>query len=404
MVTPQPGSNAPAFDSPLSPMSSSMPDRMVMPDTWSGIHPFQVFDFNISQQQATKHAYRYDFVWGTGKPDAWKTGNAAIVTSWYAPFDGDFTLKHNLNWWLANHPSWVLYKCDGKRLASLDGLKNVPLDISNPAVVRWQMATYAPAIENQGYDALAEDLVSLGNSTGGCGVHDDGKWIAKFSGQKVDPAWSMAVLKWHAYAYSYLHGLSRPIMIAVNAVPESQAVGDPSEQKLISHVDVIDDESSFTNYGTGYASSQKVGQTIAWMKYAQNHGRAWIVDDKWDSNQLSQQQFDWGLGTYLLGKYHAASVFIDHLPGYGQEYWVSQYNAKVGSPCADAYPDPNDAGLTYRKYTGAFIAVNADTKSSYTIDLPQPSYTDVWGNTVTSPLTLTPDDSAVLLTTANGCQ
>jgi len=404
MVTPQ--ASAPsqfnAIPSHFDNRSMIGPSGRSMADTWSGIHPFQVFDFNITQQQAQQDAYRYGFVWGTGKPAAWKSGNSSIMTSWYAPFDGDFSLKHNLSWWLANHPSWVLYKCDGKRLASLDGLKNVPLDISNPNVVRWQMATYAPGMESAGYDALAEDLVSLNNATGGCGVYVNHVWTPRFTGQKIDPAWTAATLAWHAYAYKYLHGLSRPLMVAVNNVPESQPFGDLDQQNLISHVDIIDDESSFTNYGTGYASSQKVGLILQWMKYAQGQGVAYIVDDKWNTNKLTQQQFAWGLATYMLGKYHNAEVFIDHLPGYGQEYWVKQYNAKVGSPCADMYPDPNDNGVLYRKFSTAFVVVNSSSTQGYTVNLPQPSYTDIWGNTVTSPLHLAPDASEILLTT-NGC-
>jgi len=382
--------------------TSIQPSGRSMTDTWSSIHTFQVFDFNIDQQQAQQDAYRYDFVWGSGKPAAWKSGNSALMTSWYAPFDGDFSLKHDLSWWLANHRSWVLYKCDGQKLASLDGLKNVPLDISNPAVVRWQMATYAPGMENANYDGLAEDLVSLNNATGGCGVYVNGQWTQRFTGEKVDPAWSKAVLAWHAYAYNYLHGLSRPLLVAVNNVPESQPIGDADEQQLIKHVDIIDDESSFTNYGTGYASSQKVGQILAWMKYVQNQGVAYIVDDKWNVSKLNEQQFDWGLSTYMLGKYHYASVFIDHLPGYGQEYWVKQYKAKIGSPCADFYPDPNDNGVLYRKFSNAFVVVNSSATQSFSVNLPKASYTDIWGNTVTSPLHLSTDDSEVLLTT-NGC-
>ena len=395
MVTPQAAPPA-QFGASIQPSGKSMVE------TWSGIHLFQVFDFNISQQQAQQDAYRYDFVWGTGKPAAWKSGNPSIVTSWYAPFDGDFSLKHNLNWWLANHPNWVLYQCDGKKLANLDGLKNIPLDISNPAVVRWQMATYAPQIEAN-YDALAEDLVGLDNSTYGCGVYVNGKWTPRFSGQKVDPAWTQAVLAWHAYAFKYLHGLSKPLLVAVNTVPESRPFGDSAEQSLLSHVDIVDDESSFTDYGNSYAGAQKVSLILQWMKYAQSQGIAYIVDDKWNTNKLSEQQFDWGLATYMLGKYHKAALFIDHSPGYGQEYWVKQYKSKVGSPCGDAYPDPNYADVTYRKFTSAFVVVNASASQSATVTLPQNSYVDIWGHTVNSPLQLSPDDAEVLLTQANGC-
>jgi hypothetical protein len=374
-----------------------------MGDTWSNIHAFQVFDGGIPTSQAKADAYRYGFVWGTSKPAAWKSGNSKIVTSWYAPFDGDFTTWHNLSWWQRNHPSWVLYKCNKQTPAGMDGLKNVPLDISNPAVVRWQMQTYAPVMEAGGYDALAEDLVGLNNANGGCGVFINGVWHQRFTGQIIDDVWSQAVLAWHRYAYAYLHSLSRPLQIAVNHVPENRSFGDPEEIALLGTIDFMDDESSFTNYGYGYANTQKVQLTVQWMKFVQSLKKPWIVDEKWNTHTISRQQFDWALGTYLLGKYHYASVFIDHLPGYGYEYWYSQYSASIGAPCGDMYADLTHAGVFYRKYTGAYVVVNTSATSTYSVSLPKPSYKSLYGNTITSPMTIPADDGEVLLTTQNGC-
>jgi len=377
-------------------------DMQGQADTSSGIHAFQVFDWGISESQATADAHRYEFVWGTSKPAAWKAGNSKIITSWYAPFDGDFTTKNGLAWWKATHPDWILYRCDRKRLAGLGGLSNIPLDISNPAVVRWQMHTYVPGIEAAGYDALAEDLVGLNNPNGGCGVFINGRWVQRFSGQKNDDKWSQAVIAWHQYAYAYLHGLKRPIMIAVNHVPENRPYGDPEEKALLEKVDFEDDESSFTDYGNGFAASDKFLRIVQWMTYFQGLGKPYLIDDKWNTQRLTTRQFDWSVATYLMGKHHHASVFIDHLPGYGHEYWYPQYGATVGSPCSDMQADPLHAGVYTRKYTGAFVIVNSSSTSSYIVVLPRLSYTSIDGFTITSPLKMAPDDSQVLLT-SNGC-
>lgn len=372
-------------------------------DTWVGIHAFQVFDYGISGQQATQDAHRYEAVWGTGQPHAWKQGNKTIVTSWYAPFDGDFSMSHDLTWWKNNHPDWVLYKCDRHTPAGLGGLPNVALDISNPSVVKWQMQTYAPVIEDGGYDALAEDLVGLDNPNGGCGVFSGGVWHQRFSGQKVDKAWTDAVLAWHRYAFAYLHGLSRPIKIGVNNVPENRQYGDPAQVDLLNHVDFVDDESSFTDYGTGYAEAKKFALIIQWMKYIQSLGEPYLVDDKWNTQTLSTRQLDWALATYLMGKDHHASLFVDHLPGYGFEYWHSQYSASIGSPCEDMNADQSHADVYYRKFTGGFVVVNASADNSYSLKLPRQSYKSIDGGSVTSPLNLGPDDAKALLTN-NGCQ
>lgn len=408
MVASQPGPAIPSSPNSVTASVAQQPSLQASPnqsmgDTWTGIHAFQVFDYGISYSQAQNDAHRYNVVWGPGKVSAWKNGNPNIIAAWYAPFDGDFTTHHDLTWWKANHPDWVLYRCNKTQLASLDGLKNIPLDISNPAVVKWQLSTYVPGVQSQGFNALAMDLVGLNNSTYGCGVWVKGVWHQKFTGQQVDPTWTAAVIGWHVYAYKWLHALSNPMKLGVNHVPESRPWNDPSELALINAYDFVDDERSFTNYGNSYASTQEVSLTLQWMKYIQNLGKWWIDDDKWNTQGISHQQFGWALGTYLLGKDHYASVWIDHLPGYGYEYWYSYYNAGIGHPCADAYADPKHAGVYYRKYTNAFVVVNTSASGGYKITLPYSSYTSIYGGTVTSPVSVGPDNAEILLTNQNGC-
>jgi hypothetical protein len=363
-----------------------------------------VFDGDIPPGQAQQDAYRYDAVWGTGQPTVWKSGNPHIVTGYYAPFDGDFDPTKTLTWWKYHHPSWILYKCDEKTPAKLSGLVNVPLDISNPNVVAWQMQTYAPTIEAHEYSGLDVDLVGLQNMGGGCGVFvKKGVWQQKFTGQEDDDAWAQAVLAWFHYAYPYLHGLPRPLSLGANNVPELRPLGDPEEVDLVNHMDLMDDESAFTYYGNSYASAPTVALIVGWMKYTQSIGKAWVVDDKWNTSSLTQQQLGWSISTYLLGKYHSSALFTDHLPGYGHEYWFSQYLSEVGSPCADAYVVGKDAGLYFRKYTQSLVVTNATVNKTYTVPLPHAAYVDIFGSPITSPMTVTPDTADVLLTTS-GCK
>jgi hypothetical protein len=394
-------------DAPLMLREGTNPDLVgpgkgLVPDTWSNIHAFQVFDGDIPPGQAQSDASRYDAVWGSDEPSAWKAGNPRIVTGYYAPFDGDFHMN-SLEWWKSHHPSWVLYKCDKTTPAWPSGLMNVPLDISNPATVAWQMATYGPTIEADGYTGLDVDLVDLNNADGGCGVWINGVWKPRFTGQFKDASWTAAVLDWLHYAYAYLHGLPRPLYLGVNNVPEARPLGDPSQIDLINHTDLIDDEQSFTMYGNGYASSADVSLIVGWMKYTQGLGKAWVVDDKFNVNTLSDQQLGWAISTYLLGKYHSAALFADHLPGYGYQYWHPQYLSEIGSPCGDAYGYAHDNGLYLRKYTAALIVSNASVNTTYKFTLPKSSYVDIFGNKITSPMSILPDDGDVLLTTS-GCK
>ncbi len=396
---------APVSVAPLATFAPMMPGPGPgeIPDTWTGIHAFQVFDGRISRTKAIHDASHYDLVWGTDQPTAWKTGNPRIITSYYAPFDGDFSTQHKLGWWQQNHPDWILYKCDEKTPAWPSGLPNVPLDISNPAVVAWQMSTYAPVMESGAYGGLAADLVGLQNASGGCGVFVNGVWTQRFSGQPDDDAWAQAVLAWMRTAYQQLHAQPRPLALAVNHVPEARPFGDPEEMDLLAHIDVNDDESSFTDYGNGYASNARVSAILQYMKYVQGLGKAYVVDDKWNTVNITEHQLGWSLATYMLGKYHASSVWIDHLPGYGYEYWYPEYDAAVGSPCGDYVADQSHPGVFTRKYTLAYVVVNATVNKTYSLTLPKPQYTSIFGKVVNSPLKAGPDFGTVLLTT-KGCR
>jgi len=378
------------------------PPPGLIPETWTGIHNFQVFDTRISPSQATQDAYRYDLVWGTNQPAAWKAGNPAIVTMFYGPFDADFTRTNKIGWWLSHHADWILYRCDEKTPAWPGGLHNVPLDISNPLVVQWQMQTYAPVMESEGDDGLAADLVGLSNDSGGCGVFVNGVWPPRFTGQKDDDAWAQAVLKWMAAAATALHSQERPLALGINHVPESRTFGDPEEMTLLNEIDFDDDESSFTNYGNNYVTSQQVAKILQYMSYLQGLDKPFIVDDKWNTKTVDDQQLGWSIATYLLGKDHFSTLFTDHQPGYGYEYWYPQYAAAVGSPCGPAIADPIHKGVYTRMYDGSYVLVNASATVSYTLTLPKPSYQSIFGGRVTSPVTIGPDTGDVLLTT-HGC-
>ena len=71
------------------------------------------------------------------------------------------------------------------------------------------------------------------------------------------------------------------------------------------------------------------------------------------------------------------------------------------------YGGPNDPHyqgekIYLRKYTDSLAIVNVSPTDTYKITLPKPSYTNIEGGTVYSPLRVKPNTGYVLLTT-NGC-
>ena len=370
---------------------------------------FQPFDGYIPGWQATQDASRYTLTWGTDKPNAWIQGNHRINGTYYMAYDTDADvtafgdLGHSLGWWQqSSHPDWVLYKCDQRTPAWVGGLPdNVPLDISNPQVVQYQMALVSPYMMANGYNSFAADVMSLTNGQGGCGVwtHNHTVWVKKFSGQQVDPKWAAATQYWAAYAQWYLHSLPLPIPFLANA-PNWAPPGDQAQKELISHLDGFQDEGGFTAFGNHLINDAGFRLKIWWAQYIQAQGKAFLVTDLWKGAEPNPVQRDFAIATYLMGKYHQAAMVTAQYGSYGVEHYWPEYDSAIGSPCADMYATQ---GVYFRKNTSSLVIVNTST-SAVDVTLPHPasSYTDIEGRPIHQPLSVEPDDGWVLLT-QNGC-
>jgi hypothetical protein len=411
---------------------TSPPQSKFLDDSWVGIHAFQPFDdFDnkniIPQSQAEADGPLYDAVWGsnsTAMVEAWKTHNPTIRTSIYFPLGTDLLgnqfgdLGHRIGWWVKNYPSWVLYECDEKTVAYVPGIPEVPLDISNPDVVNYLLTTAGKRAENIGYTALSLDFVGPDNPTGGqnggtrgCGVwttngQGQQQWVQKFSGQKVDSAWSNAVLAYLAAADAYLHGLPRPLALWGNNVTSGAAPGDSFETQAVADLDIVNDENGFASYGK-YADDAEFNNLVYWATDAQSQGKGFMIAALFPNDPLNDAQIEYAIAGYLMLKEQAATMDAFSYGTYGTEEFRQAYNAAIGSPCGPMYGGPKYEGLGqyvyYRQYTGGIALINDKSAQSYTVDLPQASYTDaVTGATVNSPLQVGPDTGYVLLNAA-GC-
>ena len=113
-----------------------------------------------------------------------------MATSSYIPYGWAPNGSESLAWWQQIHPSWVLYKCDRATPAWYTRLvgRNVPLDVTNPAVVRWQVDTYARPAAADGFNVIAADMFVLDNPFHACGVFEaPGKWKQLYPGAPTPP-------------------------------------------------------------------------------------------------------------------------------------------------------------------------------------------------------------------------
>jgi hypothetical protein len=434
-VLPQPPDTSEGAKRRPYPMQTFAPNAFLM-NTSEGIHALQVFDqFSsriITADQGIADGRRYASVWGVRSPhmaSSWHTNNAQLNTLLYTPYDTDATgsgLDQPTEWWLAFHPNWILYECDQKTIAYVGGLPGVPLDISNPAVARYQAGLLGSFAEDHGYDGVAADIVSLKNNTGGsksgrggCGVwtHHHSIWVAKFSGEAVDAKWATATENWVSSMHRLLHDRAvfpRALALAVNSnvgayqPPVKLQAGDTGEQTVVANADIIMNEAGFAMWGY-YVGDRTFNNAVGWMEYAQSLGKAVLITDDWNqqSKAPTKAQLVYSIATYLMGKEQAAALYVGQSGMYGMENYYPEYDAKIGHACAPMYGgpvDPNFLGenVYFRRYSGGLAIVNVNGASTYKVVLPKNSYRDIEGGDITSPVKIQPNSGFVLLT-SDGC-
>ncbi len=370
-------------------------------DTYDNIHLVQIFSYNINDPASI--AKYYDFVWGADqqKLAAFHAGNPNILLSYYLPFhrdSGTFTnpdlgKSHDLAHWKSLHPDWILYQCDRTTPAFEDNNPNMPLAFSNPAVVNWQVQTYAQPASEAGYDAIAADNVNFENLYGACGYYQNGKWVQRYSGQQDDPQWRADIVTWTAHMQRALHELKHPLALIPNFGLGTIAPNDSSVQQFIHHVDGILDEQGFTNYGNGFITDASWVQYINLIKSVQHLNKPYYIINEFNTSQISHEQMQWALASYLMGKDHLAAVFISGTQQYGSDLRYPEYNANIGTPNGNMYQDQQ---VYWRKYSNGIVIVNPSSTSSYTVKL-NAQYVDLYGNHISQSLTLQPHSGIVLL-------
>ncbi|MFN2449873.1 MAG: hypothetical protein ABR508_08820 [Candidatus Baltobacteraceae bacterium] len=430
-VTPTPSTTpaptATATASATATPSSTYPTTAFMPSSRGKISAFQIFDETgngtITSTAASNDGWRYASVWGVrpGLGSTWRNSNTALRSAYYMLMDTDQSttawgaIGHSLTWWQANHPTWVLYECTSTGTPTTtpaydSGLPNVPLNIRNSSVVNYQIAQQAvPYAIKEGYNTLAVDEVTFWFPGGGhgyypCGTWSNGTFTRLYSGPN-DTAWASDVVNWVKAAHAITK--ANNMLLLVNHPGGNITTNEAS---LLANVDADMDETGFTDYGKYLMPSvAPVTREANWMKYAQAHGTAVLINQDWGSiTSMGASQKDYSIATYLLGNEQAASLFASTHTGYGVENYYPEYGTAIGSPCGEYYGGSSYSSthpaLYYRKFANAFVVVNAGGSGTEAATLPSGhTYSDIEGRSVTSSLSVAANDGYVLKTT-NGCQ
>jgi hypothetical protein len=429
---------APNFSQPVA--APQAVSTSITTSTTNTVGLFQVFDaFGsnvISTTTAAADGGRYAAVWGArlGMPTPWRANNTGLAATYYMPQETDADtvawgdIGHPLSWWQSNHPDWVLYACNSsgtptKTPAYISELpNNVPLDIHNPAVVAYQVRLAANYAHAHGYTGLAFDEVLFSNVTGtgvgsgyyGCGIYENGTFVRRYAG-KSDPAWAIDTVAWVKAAHSILKtdSVIAPYNLKFVVNHPAYSVATTNEQTVLQNVDAAVDEAGFSDYGAYKLSSNSYvfGRAVAWMQYAQAHGVAPLIIDKFDqSGAITPVQLEYSIATYLIANQGTARLFVGNYYSYGAEQYHSEYATNYGAPCGSYYGGPTydsaNPQIYYRRFANAVVVVNSGSlpaRSSEVAHLPTGhTYRDLEGRAVANPLTVASNDAYVLLTT-NGC-
>jgi len=329
-----------------------------------------------------------DLVWGSKYP----TQPEGVYNLYYYPFDRDRDggtggLHHDITWFLANHPDWIEYTCDRKTPAYEYGDPNVPLDITNPAVIDYMMQTYIiPAIE-EGYQGIAFDNVDFNNNGYRCGVWRDGEWVGQSN--YIDN-----ILAWASSMYPRLHALYASV-----AMNFPYDVNNPAESdKIYQNLDIAVDERGFTNWGR---SKDDYLSGISWLTNMQalqsldalGKGFVSINEMPVDFDAVSQAEKQWTLANYLLVKGKYSYIAITGIQEYGVIFTTPEYSTAIGHALSVMYQSQN---VYMRDYSNGLAIVNPASSQSFAITLVPDIYQDLYGNNVDT-ITLEPHSGIVLL-------
>lgn len=389
----------------------------------------------MSSSQISADANRYDIVWGSFNPQPWRSANPrALVSRYYIVSEDNILVSgNNLSWWQQNHPDWILYACDSSgnpthdyAYTPGDGFADVPLNIHNPNVVQYQVQSLTNYIKANGYNAMALDEVifqnymeggnpklGVGQSVTpgeyGCGTYNaDGSFNRVYTG-KTDPTFIADILNWVSAARQTAKANNLDVIVNHPAGSTS----DPNEQALLGMVDATLDENGFSDYGNYPRLTSFFRNTLAYMKYVQSRGVAFVDIDKFavngETTTVPSNEREYAIATYLMGNEGAADMFIVGNNGagygYGAEQYYQEYTAAIGTPCAEMYEDASNPQIYYRKFSHGLSIVNSGSSGPETATLPAHTYSDIEGRAVSgSTLTVNSADAYVLLTTGNGCQ
>jgi hypothetical protein len=369
------------------------------PNTTLGIHREQIFDDQVRSR--SREAANADVVWGSH----WARAPRGVVNSGYMTELTDGS-GQGVQWWLRNHPDWLLYTCDRATLAYYPGDAGVPLDISNPAVLDYQWSTEAYPNLRAGYSGIAVDNVTIGDVTNACGHFTAaGAWVNRY-GPGGAASFRHDALSWLQVMTHRVHSFSRTATVQFNF---SYDFASPWSANLAAAriADLILEERGVTNWGTASRHVASPGEwrtIIRWARQLQLGGTCYtmIGIEPQPSSRMPVAERTWILANYLLVKGRCAYVAVvgSHespsglTADYGRIVSYPELRMRIGG--ALAQPRRHAGGAWTRPYSGGVVAVNP-TLTRVAVLLSARERQVLGGPGAPATITLRPQSARILL-------
>jgi hypothetical protein len=286
----------------------------------------------------------------------------------------------------------------------------VPVDISNPAVVEWQVDHFAGEAEvlPGEYDAVTLDNVYTDNRAQLCGVFRDGQFVRKYDPADVhDPRWCNDLVGWLARLRRRLHALEHPLRVIANVSPMS-SLDDACTRGVLNELDGVLVEGAFRDeklhrlVGEGWSARARLA--IA----AQREGRSYYAIEETNDPPtrndfcapvVKPDDIQWALASYLSIKQSDAALAITGLEQYGCDLWYPELDAPIGHPCEPL----RRAGEVYvRTHSGGVSVVNPQPFPAVA-HLGVSPLRDLWGSALAPDMVLPATSGLVALASAPLC-
>jgi len=347
----------------------------------------QIFDYHI--QDKTTLVGRRDILWAAAAAGPAVPG---LYSTSYMTADRDLNKSHDLAWYQANHPDWLVYGCDGLPTSEYTG-KYVSIDITNPEVreAMFQQGVVDALVKRQ-YDSIGVDNLSNGNGFMQCGVRRNGALHALYSGKRTDPAFANAMADWMAWLAPRVHARG----LALTGNLSYDGVNREGYLNIARRLDVVLDETGFERHCRPLETDAKwLDRINLFRQVAKERALVQMEEVCPTLAQITPATIDWSLANYLFVK--GPRTYLALLPEQnkgGILYDFPELYLKIGRPMGDMQ---ERAGVYIRRFEHALALLNPSSTGPGRFDVGQEGWRDRIDGRVMSGTIFLPPASAMVL-------